>query len=74
MIRTCAGLRPILMIAGAAVAAGCSSPSSRLDLSPRRLDAGTPDKSVAVERETRYYVDETGTLRDDRGRKYDGAP
>jgi hypothetical protein len=74
MIRTFAGLRPILMLAGAALAAGCSSPSSRLDLPPRWLDAGTPSTTVAVERVTRYYVDETGALWDDRGRKYEAAP
>jgi hypothetical protein len=37
------------------------------------LDAGAPDTSVAVERLTRYYVDETGTIWDDRGRKHDGT-
>lgn len=67
-------IRLILTIAGGALAAGCASPSSRIDLPPRWLDAGTPGTTVAVERVTRYYVDETGVLWDDRGRKHEAAP
>jgi hypothetical protein len=52
MIRILVGL-----LIGVAVAAGCSSPTSRVDLAPRDrawLDAGTPATSVAVERVARY--------------------
>jgi len=70
MIRT---LAVLLAIVGA-LAAGCSSPPTRVEVPPRWLDAGTPDTSVAVERVARYYVDETGAIWDDRGRKYDATP
>jgi hypothetical protein len=35
---------------------------------------GTPAAAVALERETRYYTDEKGAVRDDRGRKMDAKP
>jgi hypothetical protein len=66
-------IRLVLAIAAAALAAGCASPPSRLEPRARSPARGTPGASVAVERVARYYVDETGTLWDDRGRKYDGA-
>jgi len=54
--------------------ASCTSSPGRVELAPRSLDAGTPQSSVAVERTTRYYVDETGSIWDDRGRKYERYP
>jgi hypothetical protein len=50
----------------------CSSPPSRVVVFPPAYpDPGTPAGSVALERETRYYVDEKGVVWDDRGRKMD---
>ena len=77
-------LSSILMaLAAIAVVAGCASPTSRLvdpaykpSLDPVRKqswpDTGTTTTPHAMERETRYYVDEQGILRDDRGRRQRG--
>ncbi len=67
----------LLMIAAIASAAGCEAPASRVDVAPRGpawMDAGTPLPSVALKREVRYYVDETGAIWDDRGKKHDNMP
>jgi hypothetical protein len=73
-------LPPLLLtLAGLAVAASCSSPTSRVAVSspvpvPESANPGTPAASVALERETRYYTDEKGAVWDDRGRKMDAKP
>jgi hypothetical protein len=69
-------LPPLLLtLAGLVVAASCSSPTSRVAVSPPAyLGPGTPAASVALERETRYYVDEKGAVWDDRGRKMEATP
>ena len=70
----------LLALAAIAVAAGCASPTSRLGdaaykptLDPVRKqswpDTGTTPTPHAMERETRYYVDEQGVRWDDRGRR-----
>jgi hypothetical protein len=67
----------VVALAGAALAAGCSSPMSQLAPSPQGpawRDTGTPTPPIAIDRLARYYVDENGALWDDRGRKYEGAP
>jgi len=56
VIRILAGL-----LIGVAFAAGCSLPASRTNLMPRErawFDTGTPPAAAAVERVTRYHVDE----------------
>jgi hypothetical protein len=66
----------LLAVAGVVVAAGCAWPTSRTDPAPRGpswVDAGTP-ASNPPERETRYYVDETGAVWDDRGVKQGPKP
>ena len=76
-----AGAAPIYLAIGVLMCASlvgfalasCTSSPGRVEVAPRGLDAGTPQPSVAVERTTRYYVDETGTIWDDRGRKYGGT-
>jgi hypothetical protein len=67
------GVLMCVSLLGFAVAS-CTATPGQVELAPRWLDAGTPQSSAAVERVTRYYVDETGTLWDDRGRKHDGNP
>jgi hypothetical protein len=71
-------LPPLLLrFAGLAVAASCSSPTSRVVVSspaPESSSRGTPAAAVALERETRYYTDEKGAVWDDRGRKMDAKP
>jgi hypothetical protein len=71
-------LPPLLLaLAGLAVAVSCSSPTSRVAVSPPAYqDPGILAGSVALERETRYYTDEKGAVWDDRGRKMDktGSP
>jgi hypothetical protein len=68
----------LLALAVIAVAAGCASPASRLGdpaykptLEPLRKqswpDTGTTTTPHAMERETRYYVEEQGIRWDDRG-------
>jgi len=71
MLRILAGL-----LIGIAFATGCSSPPTRVELAPRDrawFDTGTPPASAAVERVTRYYVDEKGAVWDDRGKRHDTA-
>ena len=70
-----------MALAGFAVAAGCASPTSRLgdnpaykpSLDPVRKqswpDTGTTTTPHAMERETRYSVDEQGVLWNARGRE-----
>jgi len=73
-----AGAGPIYLAIGALMSASligfavasCTSTPGQVELAPRWLDAGTPQSSGAVEKVTRYDVDETGTVRDDRGRKH----
>ncbi|MGE5095406.1 MAG: hypothetical protein ACM3SO_09730 [Betaproteobacteria bacterium] len=60
----------ILAVAAAAFA-GCASPP--LEPARRAQSPPAPVAAVPVERVTRYYVDETGTLWDDRGKRYDGS-
>ena len=77
MIRTSPGLLVVLRvgaIATAALAAGCSSPTSRVAPAAPRVEVRTPPPPLAEERVTRYYVDETGAVWDDRGRKVGVAP
>jgi uncharacterized protein YceK len=65
--------RFLLLLAGTAAVAGCSTAVS-LDAPPRDrgwMDAGTPATSVKVDGETRYYKDENGVVWDDRGKKRD---
>ena len=60
-----------LLLSVLAVVAACTSPPP-LDLSPRNRawpDTGTAPSPVALERVPRYYVDESGAIWDDRGRK-----
>ena len=67
----------LVTLAGIAAASGCSSPTARVgpaSLGPSWVDAGTPSTSVAMEREIRFYVDETGAVWDDRGRKHGTKP
>jgi len=59
-----------------AAAGGCSAP--QVQFAPSRAvpiwkDTGTPPATIVMERETRYYRDETGAIWDDRGRKVGGA-
>lgn len=61
----------ILAVAAAAFTAGCASPP--LEPARRAQSPPAPVAAVPVERVTRYYVDETGTLWDDRGKRYDGS-
>jgi hypothetical protein len=62
-----------LMALAGLFAAGCTAPG--ISVAPRTHapawhDTGTPPASVVVlEREVRYYRDETGAIWDDRGRK-----
>jgi hypothetical protein len=63
----------LALLAGAVVAAGCSTANS-LDGAPRDrgwMDAGTPATSIKTDRETRYYKDENGVIWDERGKKRD---
>lgn len=67
----------LLVLAGLATAAGCSAPVSRAEIPPRSpgwTDSGTPAPSIAMEREVRYYRDETGAVWDDRGKKHESMP
>lgn len=60
----------LTILAGVA-AIGCT-PEVRLvpaQLAPIWQDTGTPPATIALEREVRYYRDESGTVWDDRGRK-----
>lgn len=70
------------MLALVAVA-GCAATESRVNphpsigpvIAPAWKDTGTPPASiVTLEREVRYYKDETGAIWDDRGRKLGTAP
>jgi ABC-type glycerol-3-phosphate transport system substrate-binding protein len=61
------------LLAMALLAAACASPAT-VEAPTRWKDAGTPTASSAAERVTRYYVDETGTVWDDRGRKIEQKP
>jgi hypothetical protein len=63
------------ILIGVAVAAGCSSPVSRVDLPRDRawFDTGTPASSLAPLRVTRFYVDDQGNRWDDRGTKHDST-
>jgi hypothetical protein len=58
------------------VAGGCESTQTQPDRGhePAWRDTGTPHQPVGVDRLARYYVDEDGTLWDQRGRKYEGEP
>ena len=63
------------ILIGVALAAGCSSPMSRVD-SPRDrvwFDTGTPASSLAPLRVTSFYVDDKGILWDDRAMKHDST-
>lgn len=65
-----------MAIAAAALAVGCTSPTSSTESAPRGrswLDAGTPTTSSVVGPETRYFKDENGVLWDDRGKKRDNT-
>ena len=66
--------RGLALLAGAAVAAGCSTAS--LDSAPRDrgwMDAGTPATSVKAERDARYFKDDNGVIWDDHGMKRDNT-
>lgn len=62
-----------LAVAGLAFAAGCSFMDGRADVSrpaaPLKGSFGPPASPVA-EQETRYYVDDSGRIWDDRGRMH----
>jgi hypothetical protein len=70
MTRILAGL-----LIGVALAAGCSSPMSRVDAPRDRawFDTGTPASSLAPLRTTSFSVDDKGTVRDDSSRKQDSS-
>jgi hypothetical protein len=64
----------LMLLAGAAVATGCTTAS--VDAPPRErrwMDAGTPMTSVKADRETRYFKDENGVVWDERGKKRDNT-
>ena len=63
--------RSHLLIAAAAVAAaaGCANPPARIERAPAFRDTGTPPATIALQREVRYYTDESGAIWDDRGTK-----
>jgi hypothetical protein len=47
----------LMALASLAIAAGCASPASRIDLPQQRpgwIDTGTPPVRIALEQETRY--------------------
>jgi hypothetical protein len=64
-----------MFLALAGVAGGCQSQATQFDRShePGWRDTGTPVRPVGIDRLARYYVDEDGTLWDERGRKYGDA-
>ncbi len=67
----------LMTLAAIAAVVGCSPPNVRAELSPPDpavIDAGTPAASVAAKREVRYYVDETGAVWDDRGKRHESMP
>jgi hypothetical protein len=57
------------------LAAGCPAPETRIaPRAPAWHDTGTPrDSVVAVDPERRYYRDSTGSVSDDRGKKFGGS-
>jgi len=75
--RTNSRLSMALLLAGFAIAAGCSTQGGRAVIPPP-AGLGTVSTETAgpvvAERAPRYYVDESGTIWDDSGRKQEIPP